>query len=58
MNEAIDALKHEIQKAVAELRNCEAAMRLGEHNLAYDLIRESIVKLERLLHDAQIPPHT
>ena len=55
MNEAINALRHDIQIAVAELRECEAALRLGEQTRAHDLIRESIVRLERLLHDAQIP---
>lgn len=53
-----DDLKREIQQAVAVLGECEAAMCLGESGRAHDLVRGTIVRLERLLHDAQSLPHT
>lgn len=58
MGKKIDDLKLEIQQAVAALSECEAAMRLGESSRAHDLVRDTIVRLERLLHDAQSLPHT
>ncbi|MER9523731.1 MULTISPECIES: hypothetical protein [unclassified Mesorhizobium] len=58
MSEKTDDLKIEIQKAVAMLNECEAAMRLGESNLAHDLIRQTIVRFERLLHEAETVPQT
>lgn len=58
MGKKTDDLKREIQNAVAVLNECEAAMRLGESSRAHDLIRDTIVRLERLLHDAQSLPHT
>lgn len=58
MSEKTDDLKREIQQAVAVLSECEAAMCLGESSRAHDLVRDTIVRLERLLHDAQRVPHT
>ena len=58
MSKKTDDLKREIQNAVAVLGECEAAMCLGESSRAHDLVRDTIVRLERLLHDAQIIPRT
>ena len=48
----VDKLKHEIQVALVALRESEAALRQGEHSKAYDVIRNTISRLEGLLQDA------
>lgn len=48
-----DELKHEIQTALDELRECEAALHQGEASKAADAIRSTIARLEALLHIAQ-----
>lgn len=58
MDKKIEELRRKIQEAAEKLRHCEAALRLGESSRAHDLICESIAHLERLLHDAKIPPQT
>lgn len=48
-----EELKHEIQTALVELRECEAALHQGEASKAADVIRGTIARLEALLHIAQ-----
>lgn len=48
-----DELKYEIEAALVELRECEAALHQGEASKAADVIRSTIARLEGLLHIAQ-----
>jgi len=45
-------------RTLSLLGECEAAMCLGESSRAHDLVRDTIVRLESLLHDAQSIPRT
>ncbi|NGN42083.1 hypothetical protein G6N74_13515 [Mesorhizobium sp. CGMCC 1.15528] len=48
-----DDLKREVQAALADLRECEAELHKGEASKAADVIRNTISRLEGLLHIAQ-----
>lgn len=53
-----DRLRHEIQTALAELREGDAALAHGETSRARDVISATIAQLEGLLHDAEQEPRT
>ena len=48
----VNRLRHEIQIALVELRESEAALEQGEHSKAHDVIRTTITRLEGLIQDA------
>lgn len=53
-----DRLRHEIQVALAALREGDQALEHGEASRARDAILATIGQLEALLHDAEIEPRT
>lgn len=48
----VTQIKHEIQVALMALRESDAALERGEASRARDVIRDTIVRLEGLLHEA------
>lgn len=53
-----DRLRHEIQVALAELREGDAALEHGETTRAREVIMATISRLEALLHNAELGPRT